>query len=54
MKRKYRYGWFAYTDNLYYGRQLIGWDWNLEYVKMAAVNAHKGAYVIEKHRVNLA
>lgn len=52
--KKYRYGWFAYTDNLYYGRQLIAWDWNKELVRNAAHNANKGVWVLEKHRVNLA
>lgn len=50
-KRKYHYEYAAYTDNLYYGRQLICKDRSLSYVRTHAIWANKGVYVIEKVRV---
>lgn len=47
-KEKYHYEYAAYTDNLYYGRQLICKDRSLSYVRTQAIWANKGVYVIEK------
>ena len=48
---KYHYEYFAYTDNLNYGRQLIAQDRSRTYVATMARWAGKGCYNIEKHRV---
>lgn len=51
MKGNYHYEYFAYTDNLNYGRLYMGQSRQRWYAKMIAQNANKGCYVIEKHRV---
>jgi len=47
----YHYEYFAYTDNLCYGRIFLGKGASFREVERIAENANKGCYVIEKHRV---
>lgn len=49
--RKYHYEYFAYSDNLCYGRLLLGQSRVLAEAHWAGILANKGAFVIEKHRV---
>lgn len=49
--KKYHYEWFAYTDNLNYGRVFLGMDRSYRMAKFIARSANKGCFVIEKHRV---
>ena len=48
---KYHYEHFAYTDNMNYGRMLIGHDRSRAVVRRMAIWANKGCYRIERHRV---
>ena len=48
---KYHYEYFVYTDNLCYGRMLIGHDKSRSMANALGIWANKGCYVIEKHRV---
>ena len=48
---KYHYEFFAYTDNLNYGRLFLGSSRDYRAAKLIARSANKGCYVIEKHRV---
>ncbi len=47
----YHYEYFAYTDNLCYGRIFLGKGSSSREAERIAENANKGCYVIEKHRV---
>lgn len=47
----YHYEWFAYTDNLCWGRMLLGRSKSRSEAERIARAANKGCYVIEKHRV---
>lgn len=49
-KRKYHYEYFAYTDNMCYGRILIGRGSYTE-ANFEAQMANKGAYTVVKQRV---
>ena len=51
MKGKYHYEFFAYTDNLCYGRMLIGSGRTESEARREARMAGKGVFVIERHRV---
>ena len=51
MAKKYHYEYFAYTDNLNYGRLFLGKDKSYTMAALIARNANKGCCVIEKHRV---
>lgn len=48
---KYYFEYFAYTDNLNYGRQLITQGRNKAEVELVAQLSGKGCYRIEKHKV---
>lgn len=48
---RYHYEFFAYTDNLNYGRLLLGHSHSMTGASMIAQWANKGCYRIEKHRV---
>ena len=48
---KYHYEYFAYTDNMNYGRMLIGRYRSYTDASVHAQWANKGCYRIEKHRV---
>ncbi len=48
---KYHYEYFAYTDNLCYGRLLIGQGRTRTEAAMKAQWSGKGCYAIEMHRV---
>lgn len=48
---KYHFEYFAYTDNLNYGRQLITQGRNKAEVELVAQLSGKGCYRIEKHKV---
>ena len=50
-KRLYHYEYFAYTDNLCYGRILLGKSYNKGLAYRIGQRAYKGCYVVEKHRV---
>lgn len=49
--KPYHYEYFAYTDNLNFGRLFLGQSKSLSEAKYIARTANKGCYVIEKHRV---
>lgn len=49
--KKYFYKYFAYTDNLCYGRVMIACSTSKVECDILARWENKGAYVIEKHRV---
>lgn len=51
MSMNYHYEYFAYTDNLNYGRLYLGQARQKWYAALIAHLANKGCYVIEKHRV---
>ena len=51
MAKKYHYEYFAYTDNLNYGRMLIAQCVYKSLCYLRARNANKGCFVVEKHRV---
>lgn len=48
---KYHYEFFAYTDNLCYGRVLIGHRLTYQAAKYLAETAKMGCYIIERHRI---
>lgn len=48
---KYHYEYFAYTNNLNYGRLLLGSDRTVRGALRIGHEARKGCYCIEKHRV---
>ena len=48
---KYHYEWFAYTDNLNYGRLLLGSSKSSTEAYGIGLHAKKGCFVLEKHRV---
>lgn len=50
-KSNYHYEYFAFTDNLGYGRIFICRNRSRTAAKVVAMNARKGCYVIERHRV---
>lgn len=50
-KRKYHYEYFAYTNNMNYGRVYLGQSSSLTLAKFYGYNANKGCFDIEKHRV---
>lgn len=49
--KKYHYEWAAYTDNLCWGRQLLGRDRSKSWVTYLAYAAGKGSFIIVKERV---
>lgn len=49
--KKYHYEYFAYTDNLCYGRMFLGHDKSLDVARWIAINSNKGCYIILKKRV---
>ena len=51
MKNRYHYEYFAYTDNLNYGRMLIGRFSTLWLAQYAAQNGNRGAWRVERRRV---
>ena len=51
MAGKYHYEYFAYTDNMCYGRMKLAQDRSRTMASVAAQWAGKGCYRIEKHRV---
>ena len=50
-KRKYHYEYFLYTDNLCWGRKLLGKGRSPGEARIAAGFGSFGATVMEKHRV---
>ena len=50
-EKNYHYEWFAYTDNLTYGRQLLGHSRSKSEAKRIAFHACKGVWTIKKQRV---
>lgn len=52
MKRTYHYEYFLYTDNLSWGRMLIGKGKTPSEARKNARPGNWGACVIEKRRVN--
>lgn len=51
MAKRFHYEYFAYTDNLNYGRMLIAQSTCKSLCYLRARNANKGTFVVEKHRV---
>lgn len=49
--RKYHYEWFAYTDNLNYGRLLLGKGKSEREARLIGRCANKGCFIVERHRV---
>lgn len=47
----YHYEWFVYTDNLTYGRMLLGHVENRKMAERIGQMACKGCYFLEKHIV---
>lgn len=50
-KKSYHYEYFAYTDNMCYGRMLLGRSTNESIAHAIGQMANKGCYRVEKHRV---
>ena len=50
-RKSFHYEWFAYTDNLNYGRLLLGQGKTRREAKIIGRCANKGCFVVERHRV---
>lgn len=48
---KYHYEWFAYTNNLNYGRLFLGRGMTEREARVIGRCANKGCFDVEKHRV---
>lgn len=49
--KKYHYEYFAYTDNLNYGRLYLGKAETSGEAHRIGLQANKGVFVVERHRV---
>jgi hypothetical protein len=47
----YHYEYFAYTDNLNYGRMFLGRFYSLWLAQLAAESSNRGAWRVERRRV---
>ena len=51
MAKSYHYEYFAYTNNMGYGRMYLGQSRSRSIAQYIGQNARKGCFDIEKHRV---